>query len=420
MKNKLVLSFVLLLIAFSSLRAQNSTNSPYTRWGYGELADPSYGAQKAMGGIGIGVSESHMINPMNPASFSKVDSMTFMLDMAVSGQLSWYDDGYNKSDDVNGKVEYVALQFPLYKRLGMGLGFKPVSYVGYKYGEIDNDNNSIVFSGNGGLNQLYGALSYGFKQLSVGVNVGYIFGNIYHTEQATFSNAATYPYLKSDSLSISGFSFDIGLQYTQPLGKDYKLVVGAVYTPKMRINGDYSGTEITYNSSGYIQSIDMLPSRSSDCDMPEVYAAGVSFSKNEKYMIGLDYAYEKWEDVQFEGVTGAFQNRSKINFGGEFIPNARSRNYFNKIRLRAGANYADSYMAPVAVYDDKAHSFNEYSVTCGLGFPLTGGRSMLNVAFEYANTKPKNDVPGLINEKYFKFTLSYTFNEMWFFKRKVQ
>ena len=44
------------LLLFSQICtfAQNNTNSPYTRYGLGLLADRSFGAGRAMGGIGYG------------------------------------------------------------------------------------------------------------------------------------------------------------------------------------------------------------------------------------------------------------------------------------------------------------------------------------------------------------------------------
>ncbi len=416
MKIKLGLSVLLLVFVQITLLAQNTTNSPYTLYGYGSLADPSYGAQKAMGGIGYGLREANIINPSNPASFSRVDSMTFMLDIAVSMQLSWFDDKVNTSKNTNAKLEYVAMQFPLYKNLGMGLGFKPVSQVGYKFGETYTDSVK-TYTGSGGLNQVYGALSYSYKNLSVGMNVGYLFGNIYHQGQVTFNETSPYPLVEVDTLSTSGLALDFGIQYTHLLGKDQRIVVGAVYTPKLSVNGKYSGAEFTYNSSG-IQNWTALTPIESGYEMPETYAVGLTYVKGDKFLGGVDYTYQKWADVEYKGSTNQFNNRTKINLGGEFVPNARGRNYLGKIHYRLGGNYANSYVSPVV--NGNAYQFNEYSVSCGLGLPLVGGRSNLNLAFEYAKAKPKQWVAGLIDEQYFKFTVSYTFNELWFFQRKVQ
>ena len=87
---KKVVFISILIITQLSLKAQNNTNSPYTRFGYGELADRSFGAGRAMGGVGIGLRSSKQINPMNPASYSCMDSLTFLFDFGVAGQVSWF------------------------------------------------------------------------------------------------------------------------------------------------------------------------------------------------------------------------------------------------------------------------------------------------------------------------------------------
>jgi hypothetical protein len=66
----------------------------------------------------------------------------------------------------------------------------------------------------------------------------------------------------------------------------------------------------------------------------------------------------------------------------------------------------------------KKGGYDEYGVSLGLGVPMNDRRSFLNFAFEYTTIQP--ELKTLIKEQYFKITVSYTFNELWFFKRKVQ
>ena len=45
----------LVLMAFAQNGMSPSTNSPYTRYGFGLLSDQGFGNNKAMGGIGYGL-----------------------------------------------------------------------------------------------------------------------------------------------------------------------------------------------------------------------------------------------------------------------------------------------------------------------------------------------------------------------------
>ena len=48
-----LLVFLLMMLSGATI-AQNNTNSPYTRYGYGQLADQGSGNSKAMGGVAYG------------------------------------------------------------------------------------------------------------------------------------------------------------------------------------------------------------------------------------------------------------------------------------------------------------------------------------------------------------------------------
>src|ERR1035437_4194693 len=91
--NKHLLLVLSLLIFAQFANSQNNTNSPYTRFGYGDISDNNNGEQKAMGGVSIGSRSSSSINTMNPASYSAVDSMTFMFDIGSAALLSRCKDG---------------------------------------------------------------------------------------------------------------------------------------------------------------------------------------------------------------------------------------------------------------------------------------------------------------------------------------
>ena len=58
-----------------------------------------------------------------------------------------------------------------------------------------------------------------------------------------------------------------------------------------------------------------------------------------------------------------------------------------------------------------------YGVSVGFGLPLVDNRSLVNVSFEYTKINPSGK--NMIDEQYFRFTVNYTFNEMWFWKKKV-
>ena len=117
-------------------------------------------------------------------------------------------------------------------------------------------------------------------------------------------------------------------------------------------------------------------------------------------------------DGSMISISNFFNDRLKFNIGGEWIPNYTSNILFGRMRYRAGVYYTNSYLK---VKDSK---YNEFGVNVGFGFPTPERRSFLNLAFEYSRVKPESSA--LIDEQYFKISFSYTFNELWFRKLKVQ
>ena len=414
----------LLLFSFTVFSQSDNTNSPYTRYGYGQLGNQAFASQRGMGGIGYGLRNSQMINPLNPASFSAVDSMTFMFDFGMKGQLALMNDGdYGKSRRFNAGLEYLALQIPLAKGLGMGVGIEPVSFVGYQYGDTVRELNSLIYktySGSGGLNKIYSSFAYNlFNRLSLGVNVGFMFGHITHNRTTSYTTDA-YTITWPDSLSIKSLTYEAGLQYTQKLSRTSELVFGAVYAPKITTQATVRMAEIRYDANTGTIAGDptYYSTRDSVFQMPETYGIGLSYRKKDKLTLGADFQYQKWAEAKFYNETNNLSNRMKINAGGEYIPNIRGNSLFSKIHYRAGAYFADSY-----IIDSNNSTYNEYGVSVGLGIPVIvdryflDRRSFINMAFEYSRLRPKNPVS--MSEQYFKLTFSYTFNELWFYKRKL-
>ncbi|MDR1631606.1 MAG: hypothetical protein LBR97_01765 [Dysgonamonadaceae bacterium] len=410
-KIKLVLWVVALAILPGIAFTQNSTNSPYTRYGYGSLADKAFASQRAMGGIGYGVRSPYMINPMNPASYSSVDSLTFMFDMGVMAQFAWFEDEINKERKINGNLEYIALQFPLIKKMGFGVGLEPVSYVGYHFGSNEYWGNGYAvseYSGNGGLSKVYGALSYDlFNRLSLGVKVAYLYGDIIHNKITYTSESSGFSTAWIDTLRTTGLTYDFGLQYHQSVGKNKTLIVGLTYAPKLRFHGGVKEGVLVGSTS-----ISNYSTTDSVFEMPESYGLGFTYNKLHHYTFGADVLFQRWADAKFYDQKNVLNNRTKINLGGEYTPNLMTNKYYNRIRYRAGLSYTNSYLK----IEDSG--YKEYGASIGVGLPMVDRRSYVNLAFEYTLIVP--EVKTYIKEQYFKLTLSYTFNESWFFKQKLQ
>ena len=428
---KRLLSICILMLITLIATAQNGSNTPYSRYGYGQLSDQSFGNSKAMGGIAYGLRNKFQINAANPASYSAIDSLTFLFDAGTSLQNTNFNENGTKTNAKNSTVDYIAMQFRLFKGLGFTAGFLPYSIVGYNMSRSSvipsSDNqygNSTTkmegFSGEGGIQQIFIGLGYEpLKNLSIGANVSYIYGDITHTASTSFSNTNATLSLWREQISISDIKLDLGFQYTYNLGEKHDVTLGAVYSLGRDVNSDAYKFRETYNSSSSLlsQNIDTI---SNACSIPASFGVGATYTYDNRLTVGLDYTLQKWESAkfpttqngQYTSVEGQFSDRKKIAFGAEFLPDSYSRNYLKRVRYRMGAYYSTPY-AKI----NGEEGAKEYGVSLGFGLPIFQSRTILNVSGQYVKVSPK--VTGMLEENTLRINIGLTFNERWFMKWKV-
>ncbi len=80
--------FLLLAVSFSFLiqlevRGQNGINSPYSRFGLGDIEDKGFAQSRAMGGFGIGLFNPKAINIANPASYGYFKRQSFLFEVGL-------------------------------------------------------------------------------------------------------------------------------------------------------------------------------------------------------------------------------------------------------------------------------------------------------------------------------------------------
>jgi len=221
-----------------SAAAQN-VMTPYSQFGYGILSDNASAAQQSMGGVGYGMNSGRQINVMNPASYARVDSLTFLFDMGVDFTNLWSSettgDGVRHSEvRQGGGLDYITMQFALSKRLGMSIGLLPFASTGYAFGN-SIEHGYAQRNGSGSINQLYAGVGAKiFKGFNVGVNVSYLFGNVINDTYAVTSSGSQGLYERE--LRVRDFRVNVGAQYTVGIGAD-ALTLGLVYTPAKALLG---------------------------------------------------------------------------------------------------------------------------------------------------------------------------------------
>ena len=129
---KLFLAALMMSLALA-VNAQSGMNSPYSQWGLGLLSDQTSGFNAGMNGVGLGFHEHNQVNYINPASYSSVDSLTFLFDAGISGQISNFNENGVKKNAKNANLDYVVAAFRAFRHMGVSFGILPLRKVGYNY-----------------------------------------------------------------------------------------------------------------------------------------------------------------------------------------------------------------------------------------------------------------------------------------------
>ena len=412
--------------------AQNSgTNTPYSQYGYGSLPDQTGGYNRGMNGVGIGMRDHNQLNVTNPASYSAIDSLTFLFDAGFSGTFTSFLENGTRKNSKGASFDYVLGGFRAFKHVGVTFGMLPFSKIGYNFNVSDKVDPAStttytnLYSGSGGFREVF--LGFGwepFKGLSLGVNGGYLWGTSSKSVSNYYSDTSISGLLKSYDVSVSNYKLDFGLQISIPFTKKDILTLGATYGLGHSLNADANCTVYSTNSQTNVNDTTAFVVKDA-YKLPTMIGGGLAWNHNNQLKVGVDYTYQKWSEVaypeyrvvndvpSYELNNDYFTDRHKFNLGMEYCRNEASRKFAPRIRYRLGASYTTPYYKINGLDGPK-----EISVSAGLAIPIVNNwnnRSFLNISAQWV----RNEAKGLLREDVFRVSLGLTFNERWFMKWKV-
>jgi hypothetical protein len=190
------------------------------------------------------------------------------------------------------------------------------------------------------------------------------------------------------------------------------------YAPESKLNADNTRNiaTIVYTQSGNESVSDSQDILVNDTKLviPTKYTLGTGIGVNKKWFVGLEYVFQENSNLgnRFDDIENAtFENSNKFIVGGYFIPKYNSfTSYWSRVNYRAGLRYENTGL----VINSKA--INDYGINFGLGLPVGGRLSNINVGFEYG--KKGTIYNNLIEENYFNISVGLSLNDLWFEKRK--
>ena len=423
----LITSIVCLSMMFPiGAHAQGGTLSPYSQYGLGEMAPEGGSVNRSMNGLGVALHGGTLINPVNPASFASVDSLTMLFDMGVSGQITNFNENGTKTNAKGANFEFVMGSFRAFKNVGVTFGVLPLTNVGYKYKSMSymkevNTAVTTTYQGDGGLHQLFlGVGVRPVRPLSIGASVAYLWGG-YDRSVASVGSSTINNLSKIYSATVHNYTLDVGMQYDLRIGTEDLLTLGLTYGLGHKLSTDAECMVVSTNST--VSKADTTRIVVDNAlELPHTFGAGVAYNHAAKWMVGADVHAQLWKKTRFpDYVNGQYtlrddllDNSYKLTVGGELCPQWNSRSFFRRIRYRAGVGYTTPYYKINGQTGPR-----QISASLGFGIPIINGynnRSMLNISAQYVN----NSASGFIKENIFRINIGFTFNEKWFAKWKIE
>ena len=436
--------FLLFLVVFFPSKAQKyNGNSPYSEFGLGDINPQGTLRNIGMAGGGGSLSSYEYIKNLNPALLPANKYMNFdsaaknytMLDAAGVFTMTKIQNNNNIGVDGSVYEAYLNLALPVSSKWVTNIGLQPYSLIDYQVASskqhvANTDTNTVTYtySGSGGLYKVF--VSNGIdltKNLSAGLEIGYLFGDGNHNSTSQIPIDFKYQLTNNYSSVYNGMSLKPGLAYRGKLNKSQKYIDSTVFfnigvtaeiIPVLRVI-DSDNFQRYDSLNNLLESYD-VDHQVAFLRVPTTYRAGFSIDKPGKWNIGVDVNYTNWSN--YKGLDSV--NYSKLNaaygiaIGGEYYMNAQEE--LRKKVIRAGFSYNKT---PITLYNTV---INDYSFTLGTTVPLgkieAADRkrplSKVNAALVFGN-KGTTEM-NLVKEFYFKVYLGFIINDRWFGRNKIE
>ncbi|MCM4162464.1 MULTISPECIES: OmpP1/FadL family transporter [unclassified Arenibacter] len=414
-RNKLPLLalFLIFLFAIPALgQSEGLTSSPYSLYGLGVINQTSIGRTNGTGYSGIALKSDTEINNLNPANFALIPQNSFFYDVGLRGKYNNYSNRINDETKTTVNFSNLALAFRIADRLGAGIAIVPYTDVGYTLlgvktnieGSEDTFESNV--NGLGGMSDLKLNLGYGITDnLRFGASFSILFGKIEEEESFQVYSSAL---VSTEDTNYSGTRFGLGLQYDLT----NTITIGSTVQFPTRLKGSVRRSVVKSLVGVEIQVEEDESDTVADFKMPLELGVGLSTNFLKFFTLNTDYKKNYWSDTGQAENIGTYMDQDIYAVGLEFVRNANSYKYNQRIRYRSGFNHDSGYLS---INGEKIEGHN---FTAGIGLPIgRGNNSMINLSYSYGSSGLIENI--LVKENYHVLTLNLSLEDLWFKKRKT-
>jgi len=407
--------FFLLITGEVSL-AQQTTSSPYSRFGMGDLNSQFSSVFNSLGGGGYAINDSKIINPFSPASYSSYQSNSFLFSTGINNETIDIQSLTDNQTVNNLSLSHILFGFPLTKKIGSSFGIIPFSSIGYSMQNRDDFFGAdMLYDGDGGISKVYFGSSLELHQnLSVGANASYLFGGLNRRKRLVFDDETIFNSRSNSLINIKGIYYEFGAVFSKKIDDNNSQISISINTSN-NTNVDAKRTNLveTFEYSGtneivkdtFVNSVEK-----GSMILPKYTNLGLAYSLDE-WLFVFDYSTQNWSDYELFEESDSLINSQRISGGLQYTPDISSVNQFYKrCHYRVGLALNTT---PLQINNTQ---LEDKSISFGIGIPIKKNKSTYDISLILGQRGTTSN--NLLKENYVKIGLSMSFEGIWFVKQK--
>jgi len=458
------LGLTLLLASMTTWVAGQTTYSPHSRFGFGELQSGAGISQFGMGQMGAAWMDRHHLNTRNPAAAAFLTRTTFAGGFQLRSEKIMEGDSATQGE-IGGLTQ---VAFALKKAGGKGaftFGLQPWSNTGYDVSQIRTDDTAdeyqIAYAGDGGLTQAHfgyarkweGTRFERFESAegevvdslriiahgtSFGVRFEQRFGQLLRTRSIDIANPIFLDTRVETKDTHRSLGLTVGFGHERLLGKTFDRDRKLVSSTLLRIGGIAAiGRQHTLDRQNQWSSFQTLSTGPIEIDsvhssketfvlnLPLSWTLGMEIERNTndglRFRVGAEVEKTPWSDMGSEwldpGVT--FSDLTTASVGASLTPRSLddAKSIWQRSTYQIGWRHSEGYIT----LSEGQLAANTWSA--GWSLPMRGSRSgsSFNVALNWRTLQAGSSELGLREQGFgamIGFTLHPFFKNQWLVTRK--
>ncbi len=467
MRTKSILLLLFSFFAAKAADAQFANQSPYSRFGLGDIYQNGNIGSIGLGGVRTTFNDRSLLNSENPATYGYLFNTT--LQTSLRFQALRLTEGDNSQELRNGNLDQFSLAMKRANApFAVALGVTPFTTTGYAVTsetEIEDIGTATYrYEGNGGINKAFLGAGHRFEfsemryfndkqgvpydslqvvrhSIGVGANLNYFFGNIEQQRILDINDVTYLDTRNTRNTRMYDFGGEFGLYYENNLRAKYnsnkrlvslmRLKAGLVYAPSLNLatrveevyeqTASQSGVDFPIDTAYYIQG-------EGSTRIPSRLRAGVALeyvNKNKRSLVvAFDLEQRDWSNfetvIDGENIAEGLVSSSEFSMGIQYRPQPidEGKNFLARSQYRFGVRSTETYLSL------NGTQLVDEAFTFGLSIPFISSRSASKFHFGMEFGARGVNEPGLVREEYLNIlvgvTLSPFYKNLWFIERKYQ